>query len=105
MVDQPTGAEALIQQTWRCFHCAEAFTDEAEAREHFGSDEFKTPACRLSADDVKRLRELESDNAQLRHDNEELENDSRLWHASEADRVRRIGHHEWWPNGVRASRP
>lgn len=84
------------QETWRCFHCEEVFTDKAEAREHFGSDEWKTPACRLSADSVKKLRELENANTELRRENDRVDNDARLWHESEADRVRRIGHCQWW---------
>ncbi len=58
--DREAHAEALKAQ-WRCFHCDEVFTDKAEALEHFGADESKDPACRITADDVKRVRELESD--------------------------------------------
>lgn len=88
--------DADAAQRWRCFHCDEVFTDKAEAREHFGSDEWTTPACRLSADDVTRLRQLEATNARLRRENDKLENDARLWHESEADRRRRIGNNAWW---------
>lgn len=88
--------QQLEAQHWRCFHCDEVFTDPVEAREHFGADEWKTPACRLSAEDVQRLRELDARNAELRAEDSTLENDARLWHESEADRVRRIGHVQWW---------
>lgn len=87
---------AMPQLEWRCFHCDEVFTDALEATQHFGSEEFKTPACRMSSDDVKRLRDLEDENAALRHENDRLDNDARLWHESEADRVRRIGNVQWW---------
>lgn len=53
-------------------------------------------ACRLSPADVRQFRALEELNARLRRENEELENDSRLWHEAEADRVRRIGNVQWW---------
>ena len=88
--------QAREQKGWTCFHCDETFTDVYEAREHFGADEYKTPACRLGDVDVTALRSLEAANAELRRENERLENDARLWHESEADRVRRIGNVQWW---------
>jgi hypothetical protein len=93
--DPPVPA-ALDALPWRCFHCDEVFTDAAEAKEHFGADEWKVPACRLAVDDVQRLRALETQNATLRREVEAAENDARLWYESEADRVRRIGHCQWW---------
>jgi hypothetical protein len=50
----------MTPKEWRCFHCDELFTEEAEAREHFGTDESKTPACRLPAGDVRHIRDLEA---------------------------------------------
>lgn len=52
---------------WRCFHCDEVFDDPEVAREHFGSDQTHTPACKI-APDIRGLiaiirekdRELES---------------------------------------------
>jgi hypothetical protein len=32
---------------WTCFHCDETFTTWGSAREHFGSDNQKEPACRI----------------------------------------------------------
>lgn len=82
---------------WRCFHCDDVFTDRAEAQEHFGLErDGSTPVCQLTAEDVRQLRALEQSNAELRAENERLENDSRLWHEAEADRQRRIGPREWW---------
>lgn len=81
---------------WRCFHCDEVFTDEAEAREHFGASMDAQVACRLSRDDVKQLRALEALNVKLQRECENLENDSRLWHEAEADRERWIGRRQWW---------
>lgn len=67
------------------------------AREHFGLErDGSMPACRLTADDVKALRALEQANAELRADNERLENFERLYHEADADRIRRIGNCEWW---------
>lgn len=93
---QAAPASPPLEKAWRCFHCDEVFTDEAEARDHFGGDEGKVAACRLSRDDVRQLRALELLNAKWQRECENLENDARLWHESEADRVRRIGHVQWW---------
>ncbi len=91
-----TNEPYVIPIPWRCFHCDEVFTDAAEAREHFGFTKTKTPACRLSSADVTLLRTLEADIAEICRQNATLENDARLWHESQADRVRRIGDREWW---------
>lgn len=54
---------------WRCFHCDEVFTDEQAARDHFGRDEGKLPACQIKAGAerslVKALRRVEADNDDL----------------------------------------
>ncbi len=98
----PSGSAAESEKEWRCFHCDEVFTDEAEAREHFGVEiqpfmgegaHMPPPACAV---DVKAFRDLETDNHRLSVENRGLENDARLWHEAEADRVRRIGNREWW---------
>lgn len=34
---------------WRCFHCAEEFTDYESAREHFGKNQEVVPACLRNA--------------------------------------------------------
>ncbi len=78
---------------WRCFHCDEVFTDEAEAREHFGADESKVPACRLSVSDVRQLRALEALNAKLRREVELLDNDARLYYELRAEVNRRTNGH------------
>lgn len=36
---------------WRCFHCDEVFTDQTEARDHFGCSVYDTPACQLTKDE------------------------------------------------------
>lgn len=35
---------------WRCFHCDEMFTNEDAARDHFGRDDWSTPACHIAQD-------------------------------------------------------
>src|SRR5689334_5391119 len=96
-IDALRAALASAQQAhWRCFHCDETFTDVEEARAHFGANEGDTAACRIDADELARIRGIEADNAELRRENERLDNDARLWHESEADRVRRIGNCQWW---------
>ncbi len=81
---------------WRCFHCDEVFTDKAEAREHFGATLYRDPACQMPGADIKHIRGLEERNAELEREKDTLENDARLWHESESDRVRRIGQCQWW---------
>jgi hypothetical protein len=84
---------------WRCFHCDEVFTDKTEAREHFGEYLDDSPACLIKGEDgglLKRVRELEAEVLNAYNQRNAYENDARLWHESEADRVRRIGHVQWW---------
>lgn len=40
---------------WRCFHCDEAFTDEAAARDHFGRSERQSPACQIDAAEYRKM--------------------------------------------------
>lgn len=49
---------------WTCFHCAETFTREDEARLHFGVDEDSRAACVVKAEDgglLRAYREAERD--------------------------------------------
>lgn len=52
---------------WRCFHCGEGFTKAQErwAREHFGANEFATPACHMRVPGehhlLERLRRQEAE--------------------------------------------
>lgn len=88
-----------LEKQWRCFHCGDVFTDEAEAREHFGADYDVDPACAIKADEgglVGEIRRLEAEVLRVCGERNEYENDARLWHESEADRIRRIGHCQWW---------
>jgi hypothetical protein len=85
--------------TWRCFHCDEVFTDRAEAHEHFGDHPDDSPLCLIKGQDgglAARIRELEAELMDAYRQRNEYENDARLWHESEAERVRRIGHTAWW---------
>lgn len=93
---------------WRCFHCDEVFTTPGAARDHFGveSDE---PGClidRVALEEggkpergrglLMALRKTEERARELQAELDLVENDARLWHESEADRVRRIGNVQWW---------
>ncbi len=57
---------------WRCFHCDACFTESQHkcAREHFGSDESKTPVClmRVPGENglIAALRRAENDLAEWR---------------------------------------
>ena len=41
------------QQGWKCFHCGDTFTDEKDAREHFGTQQTSLPACRIEGGAVR----------------------------------------------------
>jgi hypothetical protein len=95
--------EAVLREspppTWRCFHCDEVFTDKAEAREHFGETLDDDPLCKIKADEgglAGEIRRLNVELSEAYRDRNSYENDARLWHEAEADRVRRIGHCQWW---------
>jgi hypothetical protein len=116
MVETLTGArdEARKERdeakaSWRCFHCDEVFTTPAAARDHFGATECADPGClvdRVAVEEggkpergrglLMALRKAEDRIAELTRELDSVENDARLWHESEADRVRRIGHVQWW---------
>jgi hypothetical protein len=102
-------ASALTRLEWRCFHCDEVFTAPGAACDHFGASQGAESGCLIDRVAVEEggkpergrgllmaLRKAEADIAQLRRDCEGMENDSRLWHEAEADRVRRIGNVQWW---------
>lgn len=40
---------------WRCFHCDGIFTDEAKAREHFGTSQMHVPACTIDAAEYRAM--------------------------------------------------
>ena len=54
---------------WRCFHCDEVFTNEADARLHFGPSCDRDPACQV---DAKHLRDLETELARYRSEDTDL---------------------------------
>jgi hypothetical protein len=58
------------ESSWRCFHCNEIFTDEKEARLHFGNyGETGTPACKV---DAAHLRDLEDQLRSYRNEDTDL---------------------------------
>lgn len=61
----PAKAEGMNSTAWQCFHCDELFTDEAEAREHFGANERADAACRIKARDGGLLGALRNTEADL----------------------------------------
>jgi hypothetical protein len=40
---------------WTCFHCGETFTAEGAARDHFGFDCSRDPACRIKVGEERGL--------------------------------------------------
>lgn len=55
LVHQP--AASFTAYHWRCFHCAELFTDEATAAEHFGTRLYQQPACQIDIAEYRRMEE------------------------------------------------
>jgi hypothetical protein len=55
---------AAAPKEWRCFHCDEVFTDEAAAREHFGSYGpriLSEPACQIDAAEYRAMEQRMAD--------------------------------------------
>lgn len=71
---QAVAAPDREDSEWRCFHCSEKFTDEVQARLHFGKTEHSTPACQY---DVAMLREIEE--TQRRHAEDDTELDRQIY--------------------------
>lgn len=44
------------EETWKCFHCGETFSTQANAELHFGSTQYSQAACQI---DVTKFREME----------------------------------------------
>lgn len=80
---------------WRCFHCDELFTREADAREHFGFDQSCEPACRIKAGAERGLlgalreaeRELAEAWATIQSESTEA---ARAYHAQAARHARQL---------------
>jgi len=76
---------------WTCFHCGETFRTPGSARQHFGSDPLKDPACRIKVGEerglVAEIRRLE---AKLGAYRSETHEDQTRWHAQAADHRRAL---------------
>jgi hypothetical protein len=94
---------------WRCFFCDEIFTDEAEAKEHFGSDEYELcapPGCidPLRTDEKARLKELHQAEAHAMKMQQEAEENDEAKGLLETSRSE-IGRYFGIVGGVTASTP
>jgi hypothetical protein len=72
--------QGKLEHHWRCFHCNAVFTEEAEAKEHFGADEYEVehPACvdPLRTDEKERMRvvsEMRKEIQRVEHERDEFE--------------------------------
>jgi hypothetical protein len=95
---------ALQQKTWRCFHCDEVFTDEAEAKFHFGvrgdGDVEDVAACQLTREDVESIREMQAEVDEARADQRVANVDAEAYHQLSSELARlfdgaRTGHGAW----------
>ena len=61
----------MPEHGWTCFHCGETFTTPGAAKNHFGFDPSRDPACRIKLGAerglVMALRKAEADCDELRH--------------------------------------
>jgi hypothetical protein len=83
------------EKGWRCFHCGEAFTDEALARDHFAIEGIP-PMCvdPLTKDENTRMvvvRKLEAELVKWRAENEQLDHEAGCYHAYQAELGRYFG--------------
>lgn len=74
-----TAAAAEPEQSWRCFHCGDVFTNQHDAAAHFGLDQLQEPGC------VAVLRHGEG---HLLDRILELEQELAVYRAEESDIVR-----------------
>jgi len=54
---------------WKCFHCAESFTNVEDARLHFGATERVQPICQI---DAAHVREMEAELSRYREEDTDL---------------------------------
>lgn len=81
---------------WRCFYCGEVFTEEAEARTHFGVVESLGPGCvdKMRTDEKLRLsivRKLESEIRRLMREAEELDHKAGAYVGMQTELARYFG--------------
>jgi hypothetical protein len=82
---------------WRCFHCAEEFTDREAAALHFGASEFDKPACQFS---VEHIRWMEAQHRRnVGDDSEALRAIGSL--VGEHERLRTRAEEEGYAKGLR----
>jgi hypothetical protein len=53
----------LAGEGWRCFHCGEAFTREADAAEHFGGDQDALAGCQIKGHEGGLLQKIREQDA------------------------------------------
>lgn len=94
----------MSRKQWRCFHCDQVFTSFKWAQEHFGVDQFNTPACKISHAEghmIAYIRKLEAEIEEYRRESHDillaaysLDMDARSRERTAEER-RRIGHHRY----------
>lgn len=65
----------MARKQWRCFHCDELFFSRKLAAEHFGANDYETPACRLASHEghlVTYIRKLEEELGRYRAEDSDV---------------------------------
>lgn len=74
------------EESWKCFHCEEVFTDRELAALHFGQRIYDTPACQI---DAAHLRDLEGQLTRYREEDTDLHREINGLHATHATALQR----------------
>lgn len=96
-----------MKKTWRCFHCDEVFRSVDAARLHFGSDQFREPACLIkAAGEHALLVALRNAEDELRRYRAEDSDVLRAMHSQESDHVQALRREEekGYSRGIRDAR-
>lgn len=89
---EPDGDEPDTYQPplhgWTCFHCGQTFHTFNRARDHFGGDPMKEPACRIEyGEEMRMLIALRKAEEELDRYRAEDSDADRLYHAQQAQHL------------------
>ena len=83
-------AKIEAETPYRCFHCDEVFSNEVEARNHFGVWEHDEPACKLARHEhglMGYVRELEKRIASYQSESDPV---SIAWYGRQAEHAQAL---------------
>lgn len=86
---------------WKCFHCAESFTNVEDARLHFGATERVQPICQI---DAKHVRKIEAELSRYREEDTDLHRQIAALESAHALALQRE-EEKGYERGLRDARP